>query len=85
MTIEVSIEEFFSQKSRKWPLVRITKKWIVVRWNEKATGKFNRETGYASGAFSNRQSMTPSKVLSEDLKFLNQLADDNGGTYEVKR
>lgn len=69
--------------AQDWPLERITKNWIVVRYNNVATGKYNRKSGYAAGAFRGRGVSAPSKVVN--LAELNKLADDNGGTYEPKK
>ena len=66
-------------RTMKYRVARITKNWIVVMWNEKATGKFSRRDGYSAGAFRYRQSLTPSKVVN--LEELNKLAEDNGGTW----
>lgn len=66
---------------KQWPLVRITKKFIVVRYNDKATGRFRREDGYEAGADWN---WPVAQIPADELAMLNKLADDNGGTYEVK-
>lgn len=80
--IQVEIKGHWDKVSKKYPLVRITKLWIVVRFNNVATGKYDRKEGYSAGAFRGRGESTPSKVLN--LAELNKLADDNGGTYDVE-
>ena len=80
--MNVTIKPYWGN-AKDWPLERITKNWIVVRYNNVATGKYSRKDGYSAGAFKSRQELTPSRVLN--LKELNKLADDNGGTYEPKK
>lgn len=80
--MKVTIKPHWGE-AKDWTLERITKNWIVARFNNVATGKYSRKDGYAAGAFSGRGESTPSKVVN--LAELNKLADDNGGTYEPKK
>lgn len=76
------IKPFWYDETKKWEVVRITKKWIVVKYNDAATGKYNRKDGYCAGAFMDRAS-TPDKIINLDE--LNNLANDNGGIWEYKK
>lgn len=68
--------------AREWPIERVTKLWIVVRYNDRATEKFSRKTGYEAGAFQDRSSNTPAEIVN--LAEINAMADANGGTWRSK-
>lgn len=77
------IQEFFSKRSRPFKVLRVTKLWIVVQYNNVATGKFSRKTGLESGAFQDRLSMTPSSLLNYEE--INKVADANGGIIDFTK
>ena len=80
--MNVSIEPFWKHYPiQQWPVVRITKNWIVVRYNEISTQKYNRKDGYPAGAFRELANV-PSKIIKTDLDACNKLADENGGTWD---
>ena len=84
----VTVKPYFVTKSTpimKFPLVRITKLWIVVRYNDRVTEKYSRKTGWEAGAFQDRFFNIISSIPKDELAILNKLAEDNGGTYEVKK
>lgn len=69
-------------QAQHYPVERITKLWIVVRFNNapKGIGRFDRARGYSAGAFRDRMSLTPSCITNLDE--LNAIADANGGTWK---
>lgn len=62
--------------SRSYPVKKITKNFVIVWYNDVATGKFRRKDGYQAGELG----YTFWELSNIDN--LNQIADENGGTWE---
>ena len=61
-------------------VARITKKWFMVVCNECVVQKYDRDRGYSAGAFRDRMSLTPNKILN--FEELNAYAELHGGTWD---
>ena len=65
------------------PVVRVTKKFIVVRVNDKATSNYRREDGEGtqSGGYQRFTWPTPKMKNFEEI---NAMAEANGGTIDFR-
>ena len=61
------------------PVVRVTKKFIVVRYNSKATVSYRREDGDATHSGGYERFAWPSPKM-KNFQEINAIAEANGGT-----